>query len=147
MGSCSDVTPLLTKNGHYVKIGRNKFIQMDGILVRSTNPFDFTIKVGMYVHIYYEKFIGMSKDESLKIPYHVEVLDCLVDVSTGGTICWVRIFENRVQFFGRGHYIPEVVNLHPHEVFYTKQGMLIPTKIIDGEYACVYFYIYSSTHI
>ena len=52
MGSSSDVTPLLTQNGRFVKIGRNKFIQMDGLLVCSTNPFDFTIKAGMYVRIY-----------------------------------------------------------------------------------------------
>ena len=70
----------------------------------------------------------MSEDESFKIPYHVEVLDSLVDVSIGGTFCWVRIFENHVDVFGRCHYVPEGVNLHPHEVFYTKQGLLIPTK-------------------
>ena len=56
------------------------------------------------------------------------------------------IFENHVDVFGRGHYVPEGVNLHEHEVFYTKQGMLIPTKIIDGEYKYVYFNIYFSTH-
>ena len=61
MGSCSYVTPLLTKNGHFVKIGRKKFIQMDGILVHNTNPFDFTIKAGMYVRIYYETFLGISE--------------------------------------------------------------------------------------
>jgi hypothetical protein len=147
MGSCSDVTPLQTQNGHFMKIGRNKFIQMDGILVCNTNPFYFTIKVGMYVRIYYEKLLGMSEDESLKIPYPVEVLDCLVDVSTGGTFCWVRRFENHVDVFDRGHYIPEGVNLHPREVFYTKQGLLIPPEIINGEYTCVSFNIYSSTHI
>ena len=89
----------------------------------------------------------MSEDESLKIPYHVEVLDCLVDVSNGGRFCWVRIFENHVHVFGRGHYILEGVSLRPHEVFYTKQGLLIPYEIIDGEYTCVSSYIYSSTHI
>ena len=83
---------------------------------------------------------------SLKIPYPVEVLDCLVDVSTGGTFCWVRIFENHVGVFGRGHYVPEGLNFHPHEVFYTKEGLLIPNKIIDGEYTYVYFNIYFSTH-
>jgi hypothetical protein len=83
-GIISDVTPLL-RDGHFVNIGRNKFIQMDGILVYNTNPFDFTIKVGMYVHIYYENLPGMFEDESLKIPYPMEVLDCLVEVSTGGT--------------------------------------------------------------
>ena len=41
------------------------FFQMDGLLVRSTNPFDFTIKVGMYVCIYYDKLLGFSEDESL----------------------------------------------------------------------------------
>ena len=49
------------------------------------------------------------EDESLKIPYPVEVLDCLVDVSTGGTFCWVRIFEHHIDVFGRVHYIPEGV--------------------------------------
>ena len=79
------------KNGvltdHFINIGRNKFIQMDGILVRSTNPFYFTIKAAMCVHIYYEKFPVISEEESLKVPYLVEVLNCLVDVSTGGTFC------------------------------------------------------------
>ena len=60
--------------------------------MRSTNPFDFTIKAGMYVRIYYEILPGISEEESLKIPYPVEVLNCLVDVSTGGTFYWVRIF-------------------------------------------------------
>ena len=54
MEYCSNVTPLLTKSGHFVKISRIKFIQADGILVRSTNPFDFTIKACTYVHIGYE---------------------------------------------------------------------------------------------
>ena len=85
MGSSSNVTPLLTQNGRFVKIGRKKFIQMDGLLVRNTNPFDFTIKDGMYAHIYYAKLPGSSEDESLKTPYPVEVLDCLADVSIGGT--------------------------------------------------------------
>ena len=91
MGYRSDMTPLLG-NDHFIKIGRRKFIQMDGILVQNTNPFDFTIKAGMYVCIYYENFLGISEEESLKIPYPVEVLNCLVDVSTGGTFCWVIIF-------------------------------------------------------
>ena len=138
MGSCLDVTPLLTKNGHFAKTGRNKFIQMDGLLVRSTNQFYFTIKAGMYVHIYYENFPGISKEESLKIPYPVEVLNCLVDVSTGGTFCWVRIFEYELDVIGRGHHYPQGVNLHTHEVFYTKQGLLISTEIIDGEYTCIF---------
>ena len=119
---------------------------MDGLLLHNTNPFDFTIKEGMYVCIYYDKFPGFSEDESLKTPYPVEVLDCLVDVSTGGTFCWVRIFENHVDVFGRGHYVLKGVDFHPHEVFYTKQGMLIPTEIIDGEYTYVYFNTYFSTH-
>ena len=93
----------------------------------------------MYAHIYYDKLPGFSEDESLKTPYPVEVLDCLVDVSTSGTFCWVRIFENHVDVFVRGHYIHKGVNSHPHEVFYPKQGMLIPIEIIDGEYACVSF--------
>ena len=87
---------------------------MDGLLVCKTNPFDFTIKEGMYVCISYEFFSGMFEYESLKIPYPIEVLDCLVYVLTGGTFCWERIFENHVDFFGRGHYVPEGVNLHPH---------------------------------
>ena len=91
MGSKSDVTPLLGDDS-FINIGRKKSIQMDGLLVHSTNPFDFTIKTGMYVRIYYENLLGISKEESLKIPYPVEVLNCLVDVSTGGTFYWVRIF-------------------------------------------------------
>ena len=67
---------------------------MDGLLVHNTNPFDFTINVGMYVRIYYDKLPIFSEDESLKNPYLVEVLDCVVDVSTGGTFFLVRIFEN-----------------------------------------------------
>ena len=133
MGSSLDVTPLLTQNGHFVKIGRNKFIQMGGLLVRITNPFDFSIKEGMYVHIYYDNLHGFFEDESLKLSYPVEVLDCLVDLSTGDFF-WVRIFENHVDVFGRGHHVPEGVNLHPHEVFYIEQGLLIPTEIIDSEY-------------
>ena len=39
MGSRLDVTPLLGDD-HFIKIGRKKFIQMDGILVHSKNPFD-----------------------------------------------------------------------------------------------------------
>ena len=74
-------------------------------------------------------------------------MDCLVDVSIGRTFCWVRIFENHVDLFGGGHYNLRGVNLHPHEVFYKKQGLLIPTEIIAGEYTCVSFNIYSSTHI
>ena len=147
MGCCLDLTPLLTKNGHFVNIGRKKFIQMDGLLVHGTNPFDFTIKEVMYVLIYYKNLNRISEDESLKIPYTVEVLDCLVDVSTGGTFCWVTIFENHVDVFGRGHYVLEGVNLHPHEVFYTKQGLLISTEIIDGEYTCVSFNSYFSIHV
>ena len=100
----------------------------------------------MYVCIYYDKFHGFSEDESLKTPYPVEVLDCLVDVSIGGTFYWVIIFENHVDVFGIGHYVLEGVNSHPHEVFYTKQGLLIPTEIIDGEYTYVSFNIYISIH-
>ena len=62
----------------------------------------------------------MSEEESLKIPYLVEVLNCLVDVFTRGTLCWIIIFESDVDVIGRGHHIPQGVNLHPHEVFYTK---------------------------
>ena len=123
----------------FVKVGRKKFIQMDGLLVRNTNPFDFTIKTDMYVCVYYKTFPRIYEDESLKIPYPVEVLDCLVDVSIGGIFFWVRIFENHVDVFGKVHYIPEGVNLNQHEVFYQKQGLLIPIEIIDGEYTCVSF--------
>ena len=80
MGSSSEVTPLLNQNGCFVNIGRNKFIQMDWLLVHNTNPFDFTINEGMHVRIYYDKLPGFSEDESLKTPYPVEVLDYLVDV-------------------------------------------------------------------
>ena len=122
MGSRSDVTPLLGDDC-FIKIGRKNSIQMNGRLVHSTNPFYFTIKLGMYVHIYYENLPGISEEESLKILYPMEVLNCLVDVSTCGTICWVRIFECELDVIGRGHHIPQGVNLHPHEVFYTKQGV------------------------
>ena len=64
---------------------------MDGILVHSTNPFDFTIKASMYVCIYYENFPSISEEESLIITYHVDELNSLVDVSAGETLCWVRI--------------------------------------------------------
>ena len=60
MGSRSYVTPLLGDD-RFIKIGRKKFIQMDGLLVHSTNPFDFSIKEGMYVHIYHENFPGISE--------------------------------------------------------------------------------------
>ena len=86
------MTPPLTKNSHFLKIGRKKFIQMDGILVRNTNTIGLSIKEGMYVHIYYEAFYGMSEYGSLEIPCPIEVLDCLVDVSTTGTFFWVIIF-------------------------------------------------------
>ena len=93
----------------------------------------------MYVRIYYENFLGISEEESFKISYLVEVvLNCLVDVSTGGTFCWVIIFECELDVIGRGHHIPQGVNLHPHEVFYMKQGLSISTEIIDGEYTCIF---------
>lgn len=66
------------------------------------------------------------------------MLNCLVDVSTGGTLCWVRIFESDVDVIGRGHHIIQGVSLHPHEVFYTKQGLLISTEIIDGKYTYIF---------
>ena len=74
-------------------------------------------------------------------------MNCLVDVSSGRTFYWVGIFENHVNVIDRGHHIPEGVDLHSHEVFYTKQGLLISTEIIDGEYTCVYFNSYFSLHI
>ena len=61
----------------------------------------------MHVCIYYEMFPRNLEDESLKIPYTAEVFYCLVDASTGRKFCWVRIFENHVDVFGRGHYIHE----------------------------------------
>lgn len=137
MGSRSDVTPLLGDD-HFIKIRRKKFIQMDGILVHNTNPFDFTRKACMYAYVYYENFPGMSKEESLKIPYPLEVLKCLVDVSICGIFCSVKFFESDVDVIGRGHHIPQGVNLHPHDIFYTKQSLLISTEIIDGEYTCIF---------
>ena len=105
MGSRSDVTPLLGDD-RFIKIGRKKIIQMDGLLVHNTNPFYFTIKEGMYVRIYYANLPGIFEEDSLEISYHVEVLNCLVDVSIGGTFCWVRIFECELYVIGRGHHIP-----------------------------------------
>ena len=105
MGSRSEVTPLLGDDC-FIKIKRKKFIQMDGLLVHNTNIFDFTIMASMHVRIYYENFPGMSEEESLKIPYPVQVLNCLVDVSIGGTFYWVRSFESDVDIIGRGHHIP-----------------------------------------
>jgi hypothetical protein len=52
-----------------------------------------------------------------------------------------------VDVTSRCHYISERVNLHPHEVFYTKQSLLIPIEIIDGEYQSIYFNIYILVHI
>jgi len=74
----------------------------------------------------------------------MEVLNCLVEVYISGTFCWVRIFGSHVDVINRGHHILKVMNLYPSEVVYTKQGLLIPTKIIDGEYKCVPFNIYFS---
>ena len=48
MGSSSDVTPLLG-DGRFINIDRKKFIQMDGLMVKRTYPFYFTIKASMYV--------------------------------------------------------------------------------------------------
>ena len=62
MGSRSNVTPLLG-DGNLINIGRNEFIQMDGIPMHNTNPFDFTIKEGMHVCIYYENLFGMSEEK------------------------------------------------------------------------------------
>ena len=93
---------------------------MDGIMVHKTNPFDFTIKVGIYVYIYYENLPSTFEEEPLKIPYLVKVLNSLVEVSIGGTFCWVRILEIHMVVLGTSHHISKGVNLHPHEVFYTK---------------------------
>ena len=79
---------------------------MDGLLVHNKNPFSFTIKACMYVCIYYENFPIIFEEESLKIPYPMEVLNCLVDVSTSGTFCWVIIFECDLDVIGKGHHIP-----------------------------------------
>ena len=62
----------------------------------------------------------MFEEVSLKIPYPAEVLNCLVEVFTSGTLHWEMIFEIHVDSIGIGHHILEGVNLHPHEVFYTK---------------------------
>ena len=64
MGSRSNVFPLFG-DGHFVKTRRKNFNQMYGIMMQSINPFDFTIKVGIHVCIYYEIFPGMSEEESL----------------------------------------------------------------------------------
>jgi hypothetical protein len=102
IGSSLDVTPLL-RDGCFVKIDGKKFIHLDGIVIPTTNPVDLIIKSGNYVHIYYENVVDLSKDESLCIPYPVEVLDFLVDVSSGKTFCWVRIFDHLEDVIGRGH--------------------------------------------
>ena len=68
----------------------------------------------------------------------MEVLNCLVNVSFGGTFCWIRIFECDLDVIGIGHHIPQGVNLHPHEVFYTQQVLLISIEIIDGECTCIF---------
>jgi len=91
----------------------------------------------MYARIYNGNLSGMYKEESLKNPYHVQVLSCLVDVKTGATFCWIRIFESHVDVIHRGHHIPEGLILHPHEAFYTTQLLLIPIEIIDGKHTCV----------
>ena len=91
MGYILYVTPLL-RYSHFIRIGRNKFIQMDGLMVHITNPSYFTIKASMYVHIYYENLSDMFEEESFKIPYPMEALNCLVDISTGQTFCWGIIF-------------------------------------------------------
>jgi hypothetical protein len=71
-------------------------------------------------YIYYENLLAMFEDGLLKISYHVEVLDCLVEVSTCGKFCWVIIFGSHVDVIGKGHHILEGVNLHPHKLFYIK---------------------------
>jgi hypothetical protein len=80
----------------------------------------------------------MFEDESLKILYPVEVLDCLVEVSTGGTLYWIIIFDSHANVISRGHHILEGVNLHPRGVFYTKRGLLIPTKSLIVSIMCVF---------
>lgn len=91
---------------------------MDHLLVHSTNPSDFTIAWGMHVYIYYKNLLDVCKNESLKIMYHMEVLDFLVHVSISWTFICVRIFEIHVDVIGRGHHILEGVNLDPRELFY-----------------------------
>ena len=64
----------------------------------------------------YQNLLCMSKEESLEIIYTVEVLNYLVYVSTNGTFCWVRIFENHVGFIFRHQHILKAMDLLPHEV-------------------------------
>lgn len=75
------------------------------------------------------------------------MLDCLVKVSNVGTFCWVIIFEIHVDVICRDNQIPKGKNLQPREVFYTKQGLLVPIEIIDGEYTHVSCNIYIFTFI
>ena len=42
----------------------------------------------------------------------MEVLDFLVEVSTGGPFYWVRIFESHVDVIDRIYHISKGVNLH-----------------------------------
>jgi hypothetical protein len=85
---------------------------------------------------------GTFEDESLKIQYLLEVFDYLLDVSIGGRFYWVIIFGSHVDAIGRGNHIPEGVNLHPHEVFYMEQGLLIPIEFNGGEYKYMYANMY-----
>jgi len=100
----------------FLNIGRNKFIQIDDILAHRTNPVDFSIIVGVHVHIYYEKLPCMSKDESFKFSYTMDVFDCLVEVSIIGTFYWALIFECYVDVMHKCHHNPTYLNLYPHEV-------------------------------
>jgi len=49
----------------------------------------------------------MYEYELLKIPYFMEVLDYLEEVSTSQTLFWVRIFETKMDGIHRGHHIPK----------------------------------------
>jgi len=98
---------------------------LDGVFIPTTNTIDLTIKLGNCVYIYYENVVGLSKDESLCIPYPIEVLDFIVDVSFGKNFFGVRIFDHLEDVIGRGHRVPEGVNFHPREVFYTQEEFLI----------------------
>jgi hypothetical protein len=107
MVSCLDVTPLF-RDSNFIKVGRKKFIQMDRLSMYNTNSFDFSIKACMAICIYYENLPSMFENEPLNIPYLMEVLECLVEVSIGGTFCWVRIFEIHVNLIGRCTIFPKV---------------------------------------
>jgi hypothetical protein len=99
VGSSLDVNIVL-RDRCFVRIYGKKFIHLDGIVIPTTILVDLIIKSDNYVHIYYENVDDLSKYESLCIPYLVEVLDFLVDVSFGKTFCWMRIFDHLEDVIG-----------------------------------------------